>query len=177
MAGHSHWAGIKRAKGVTDQKRGQLFSKLCAAITVAARTEPNPDFNPRLRTAVQKARESSVPLENIERAIRRASESAAGLEEVLLEAYGPGGIAILIEAVTDNRNRTIPQVKKILNDLGGKWAETGSVLWGFERVSVEEGWKPRFPQEITAEEADKLGGLVEALDGHDDVQRVTTNAA
>lgn len=177
MAGHSHWAGIKRAKGVTDQKRGQLFSKLCAAITVAARTEPNPDFNPRLRTAVQKARENSVPSDNIERAIKRASESAAGLEEVLLEAYGPGGIAILIEAVTDNRNRTIPQVKKILNDLNGKWAETGSVLWAFERISMEEGWKPKFPQEIGVEYAEKLSVLVEALDDHDDVQRITSNAA
>src|SRR3989344_706881 len=119
MSGHSHWAGIKHQKGAADAKRGQIFSKLLVAITAAARTEPNPAFNPRLRTAIQKAKENKVPAENIERAIQRAASAGEAVEEVLLEAYGPGGAALLIEAVTGNRNRTIPEVNKVLSDHGG----------------------------------------------------------
>ncbi|MFH1246668.1 MAG: YebC/PmpR family DNA-binding transcriptional regulator, partial [Candidatus Liptonbacteria bacterium] len=107
MSGHSHWAGIKRQKEVTDQKRGKVFSKLLSLIAAAAKQEPNPDFNPRLRSAVGKARAEKVPAENIERAIKHAAESAANIEELTLEAYGSGGAAIFIEAITDNRNRTI----------------------------------------------------------------------
>lgn len=176
MSGHSHWAGIKHKKEATDKKRGQVFSKLLALITAAAKSEPNPDFNPRLRTAILKAQEASVPKENIERAIKRAAEAGGGLEEVVLEAYGPGGIAILMEGVTDNRNRTIPQIKKILADLDGKWAEAGSVRWAFESAG-EEGWKAKFPQEVSEEEVEKLGRLVEALEEHEDIQRIFTNAA
>src|SRR5271155_4561781 len=99
MAGHSHWSGIKHKKEITDQKRGKVFSKLLALISAAARSEPNPDFNPRLRTAVAKAREASVPAENIDRAIKRASEASEGFDELIFEAYGPGGVAILIEAI------------------------------------------------------------------------------
>src|SRR3989344_1759085 len=122
MSGHSHWAGIKHKKGIADQKRGQLFSKLVSAITAAARGEPNPEFNPRLRTAIEKAREHNVPAENIERAVKRASEAGSAIEDLVMEAYGPGGAAIIIEATTDNRNRTVAEVKKILSDGGGKWA-------------------------------------------------------
>ncbi len=173
MSGHSKWSQIKHKKGVTDQKRGALFSKLLVAITVAAKTEPNPDFNPRLRTAIQKAKSESVPSENIERAIKRASEAGQVLEELILEAYGPGGAAILIEAMSDNKNRTIPEVKKILNESGGKWAEPGSVRWAFQNSS--DGWQAKFPQTVSAEDKEKLAGLIAALTQHDDVQRVYTN--
>src|SRR3989344_1522407 len=105
MSGHSKWHQIKHKKGAADQKRGVAFSKLLNAISVAAKTESNPDFNPRLRSAVEKARESNVPKDNIERAINKAKESS-GLEEVLIEAYGPEGVAVIIEAITDNKNRT-----------------------------------------------------------------------
>jgi len=176
MSGHSHWAGIKHQKGVTDQKRGQLFSKLLAAITAAVRTEPNPDFNPRLRTAVQKAKENMVPAENIERAIKKAAEAGQNLEEIVLEAYGPGGTAIIIEAVTDNRNRTIPEVKKILSDLGGKWAEPGSVLWAFEPPSGERPWQAKFPQELSPEDRERLSALVAGLEEHGDVQKIIVSA-
>jgi YebC/PmpR family DNA-binding regulatory protein len=175
MAGHSHWAGIKHQKGIADQKRGKLFSKLCTLITAAAKTEPNPDFNPRLRTAVEKARENMVPAENIARAIKRASESKESIEELVLEAYGPGGVAILIEAVTDNRNRTIPEIKHILSEHGGKWAESGSVLWAFEGSG--ESMKAKFPQALSPEEQEKLAGLIEAIEDHDDVQKTITSAA
>src|SRR5271155_2827486 len=99
MSGHSHWAGIKHKKEITDKKRGKVFSKLLALISAAAKTEPNPGFNPRLRTAIAKAREASVPQENIERAVKRASEVGGDLNELTFEAYGPGGGAILIEAI------------------------------------------------------------------------------
>lgn len=174
MSGHNKWAQIKHKKGVVDQKRGALFSKILAAIAVAARTEPNPDFNPRLRTAVEKAKEEGVPAENISRAIKRASEPGEGVEELILEAYGPGGAATLIEAVTDNRNRTVPEVKKILSDFAGKWAEPGSVRWAFEKSG--DGWRAKFPQSISAEDKEKLEALVSELQSHEDVQKVYVNA-
>lgn len=176
MSGHSHWAGIKHKKEATDQKRGKVFSKLLAAVSAAAKSEPNPDFNPRLRTAVLKAKEASVPQENIERAIKRAAEAGDALEELVFEAYGPGGIAIMIEAVSDSRNRTVQEVKMILKEHGGKWAESGSVRWAFE-PAAEGGWKAKFPQAIGDEDKGKLAALVEALDDNDDIQKVFTNAA
>lgn len=174
MSGHSHWAGIKHQKAATDAKRAKVFSKLLKAISAAAKSEPNPDFNPRLRTAVTKAKEAMIPADNIERAIKKASEQGAP-EELLFEAYGPGGSAILIEALADNRNRMVQEVKNILRDRGGKWAETGSVQWAFEKRGGE--WQPKFPQEIGPEDAGRLAALVEALEDNDDVQRVVTNAS
>jgi len=178
MSGHSHWSGIKHKKEATDAKRGKVFSKLLKAVSIAARTEPNPDFNPRLRTAITKAKEAQVPLDNIERAVARASQSAEALEELLFEAYGAGGVALLIEVVADNRNRAVQEVKKTLNDHDAKWATPGSVQWGFETITGagEVGWKAKFPQDVSAEEADALRALIEDLEDNDDVQRVTTNA-
>lgn len=178
MSGHSHWAGIKHKKEITDKKRGKIFSKLLAAISAAAKSEPNPDFNPRLRTAVSKAKEAAVPQDNIERAIKRASEAGANLEELVFEAYGPGGTAMIIEAIADNKNRAVQEIKTILKENGGKWAETGSVRWAFEApAGAEREWKAKFPQEIQEEDAKKLFTLVEALEDNDDVQNVFTNAA
>ncbi len=177
MSGHSHWAGIKHKKEITDQKRGKVFSKLLAAISAAAKSEPNPDFNPRLRTAVTKAKEASVPQENIERAVKRASESDANLEELVFEAYGPAGAAIIVSAISDNKNRTVQEVKSALKEHGGKWAEAGSVRWAFEAPPGGAGeWKAKFPQELQPEEKAKLGALAEALEEIDDVQNVFTNA-
>jgi len=174
MSGHSHWAGIKHKKEITDQKRAKVFSRLLALIGAAAKTEPNPDFNPRLRTAVAKAKDAGVTGENIERAIRRASEQAEGLEELTFEAYGPGGAAILIEAISNNRNRAVQEVRTILRDHTGKWAESGSVLWAFEKRDGE--WAAKFPQELADDaERGKLIALLEALEENDDVQNVYTN--
>jgi YebC/PmpR family DNA-binding regulatory protein len=172
MSGHSHWAGIKHKKEITDKKRGKIFSKLLALISAAARTEPNPDFNPRLRTAVAKAREAAVPAENIERAIKRASDPDEDLEELIFEAYGPAGVAILIEAISSSRNRTVQEMKNILKDHNGKWAETGSVQWAFEKTA--DGWMAKFPQEISDDDLEKLAALVEAFEDNDDVQSVYT---
>ncbi len=182
MSGHSHWSGIKHKKGTVDQKRGKVFSKLLTAISAAAKSEQNPDFNPRLRTAVQKAKEASVPAENIERAIKRASESGQNLEELTFEAYGPGGAAIIIEAISDNRNRTVAEVKKILNEAGGKWAGVGSVRWSFQYTDPHGpdtdkrgGWTPKFLQEINDDDKTNLKALIVVLEEHDDVQRVYCN--
>ncbi len=178
MSGHSKWSQIKHQKGITDKKRGQLFSKLGAAITAAAKTEPNPQFNPRLRSAIDKAREFQMPNDNIERAIKKAADKSAVLEELIFESYGPGGSAILIEAITDNRNRTVAEVKKILHDHEGKWAESGSVRWAFEQTTDEKGernWKAKFPQAVSAEGATKLERLIEAVDDHDDIHAIYVN--
>jgi len=174
MSGHSHWAGIKHKKEITDHKRGKVFSKLLALIAAAAKTEPNPAFNPRLRTAIATAREASVPQENIDRAIKRASEAAEGLEELMFEAYGPAGAAIIIESISNNRNRAVQEIKTILRDHEGKWAESGSVLWAFEKKNGE--WEAKFPQEIEDDaERAKLVDLLETLEDNDDVQNVFTN--
>jgi transcriptional/translational regulatory protein YebC/TACO1 len=175
MSGHSHWAGIKHKKEITDQKRAKIFSKLLALISAAARTEPNPDFNPRLRSAILKAKEMTVPQDNIDRAVKKASEAGNNLEELLFESYGPGGIAVLIEAVSDNKNRAVQEIKTILKDHNGKWAESGSVQWAFDKTT--DGYTPKFPQDISETDARKLIGLIEALEDNDNVQNVTTNAA
>jgi len=175
MAGHSHWAGIKHKKEAKDQKRALLFSKLLRAISIAARNEPNPEFNPRLRTAVGKAEAASVPKENIDRAINRAKEKSDNLEELLFEAYGPGGAALLIYIITDNRNRTVAEVKKILADSDAKWAEPGSVVWAFENIGTEKNPTAKFNQELSAEDKIRINVLIDALREHEDVQGVHTN--
>lgn len=139
MAGHSKWAQIKRKKGVTDAKRGQLFTKLGRELSVAARQGGgNPDENPALRLAIERARQNNMPKENIQRAIDRATNAtdAAQLEEIRYEAYGPGGAAMLIDSLTDNRNRTVSEVRAVLTRAGVSMAEAGAVAWIFEQKGV-----------------------------------------
>lgn len=174
MAGHSHWAGIKHKKEAEDKKRGQVFSKILAAITTAAKTEPNPEFNPKLRSLIEKAKAEKVPQENIKKAIERASSSSESQEELLLEAYGPSGIAFLIEAATDNKNRTIAEIKNLLNDLDVKWTELGSVKWIFEEN--QEGWFPKFKNDVSDEDKTKIKDIILKLEGHPDILKVYTNA-
>jgi len=135
MSGHSKWASIKHQKGVTDARRGKLFTKLTREIIVAVREGGgNPETNFRLRLAVQKARDSSMPLDNIERAIKRGSGAIEGaaLVEMVLEGYGPGGAAILVQALTDNRNRTLQNVRNVFTRGGGSLGESGCVAWIFD---------------------------------------------
>lgn len=139
MAGHSKWAQIKRKKGVTDAKRGQLFTKLGRELAVAARQGGgNPDENPALRLAIERARQNNMPKDNIQRAIDRATNAAdaAQLEEIRYEAYGPGGVALLIDSLTDNRNRTVSEVRSALTRAGANMAESGAVAWIFEQKGV-----------------------------------------
>jgi YebC/PmpR family DNA-binding regulatory protein len=140
MSGHSKWSSIKHKKGAADAKRGKLFTKLARAITVAARDGGgDPEGNPALATAIQKARDASMPKDNIQRAVDRGSgvgSDAEAIEQVLFEGYGPGGAAILVEALTDNRNRTSADVRHAFNKHHGSLGEPGSVAWIFEKRGV-----------------------------------------
>lgn len=139
MSGHSHWAGIKHKKEAADKKRGKIFSKLAKAITVAAKEGGgDPDMNPKLRDAMETARSFNLPKDNIERAIKKGTGELGGatLEEYTLEIYGPGGIPTIIEVITDNKNRTLTEIKTILNRHHGKFAGEGSVRWMFEKKGV-----------------------------------------
>lgn len=169
MSGHNKWSQIKHQKGAVDKKRGIAFGKIAKAISVAAREEANPEFNPRLRTLIEKAKQAAVPKDVIMRALD--TSSGKDLEDLVIEAYGPGGIAILAEAITDSRNRTINELKHLIGANGGKFAEQGSVRWAFE------GNEPKFMQEMSADEAEAARALIEKLEEHDDVQSVMTNAA
>ncbi len=135
MSGHSKWATIKHKKAATDAKRGQLFTKLIKEITVAARGGGNPDTNPRLRVAIDRGKEASMPQDNIDRAIKKGTGQLEGVsyEDMTLEGYGPGGIAIYIEALSDNKNRTTSEIRTIFSKKGGNMAGAGSVSWMFEK--------------------------------------------
>ena len=144
MSGHSKWSSIKHKKAATDAKRGKLFTKLARDVTMAARSGDDPDMNPSLRLAIQKARDSNMPNANIDRAIRRALGGGDGvmLEEITYEGYAPGGAAVLIQAVTDNRNRTVAEIRTTLTRGGGAMAESGAVAWQFDLrglVAIEIG--------------------------------------
>jgi YebC/PmpR family DNA-binding regulatory protein len=138
MSGHSHFSSIKHKKSLEDEKRGKIFSKMARVISVAAKEGPDPASNPKLRQALDEAKNFNMPKGNIERAIKRGSgETKEGkLEEVNYEAFGPGGIAVIIEAITDNKNRTLAEIKHVLQKYNGKLAESGSVKWLFERKGV-----------------------------------------
>ncbi len=176
MSGHSKWKQIAHKKGVTDQKRGKIFSKLLRAISVAAKTEPNPQFNPRLRSAIDKARENNVPADNIERAISKASEEK-NLEDLIIEAYGPEGSALIITAITDSKNRTVNEIRSILNEHNAKMANPGSVLWAFNPPAggPDQEWAAKFPQPISDQAKDQLAKIIETLEENEDVQKIFTN--
>ncbi len=166
MSGHSRWSQIKHKKATTDKKRGQLFSKLSKLISLAARRGTNPETNLELKSAIEQARSFNVPSDNIERAIKKVSDkSATQLEELYIEALGPGGVALKIKAVTDNKNRTIAEVKSILTENSSKMVQPGSISWMFNQsISLDS------PEVQT-----QLDKLLEALDDQDDVEDVVSN--
>lgn len=237
MAGHSKWAQIKRKKAVNDQKRGQMFTRLIREITVAARAGGgDPEANARLRLAVDTAKNANMPNENIERAIKRGTGELEGVsyEEIAYEGYGPGGVALYIETTTDNQNRTVAEIRHILERHGGNLGTAGSVAWQFDRrgqiyvdagrgeeealleAALESGaedvvWEdgefvvttdvpsfhnvqtalrgagmkvsqaelamiPQAEVPVSGSDAGRLLKLLEALDDHDDIQKVSSNA-
>ena len=152
MSGHSHWATIKHKKGAIDAKRGKLWSKLSRAIIIAAKNGGgDPTMNLKLRYAIDKAREVSMPKDNIERAIKRGTGEGEGqvFEELTYEGFGPGGVAILLDVLTDNRNRTSGEIRKIFDHSGGKLGSSGNVAFLFERKGI-------FGVDASAVEEDKL---------------------
>ncbi|MDX9759917.1 MAG: YebC/PmpR family DNA-binding transcriptional regulator [Bacteroidota bacterium] len=138
MSGHSKWATIKRAKGAKDAARGKLFGRIIKEITIAARNGGDPDGNPRLRLAVDKAKGANMPADNIKRAIQRGTGEMEGVnyEENTYEGYGPSGVAFLVETITDNKNRTVAELRHLFSKNGGSLAESGSVAWKFSRKGV-----------------------------------------
>lgn len=235
MAGHSKWSTIKRQKGVNDAKRGAVFTKIGNQIAIAARAGTDPAMNSALAMVIEKAKDANMPAANIQRAIDRvADKSAAQLDEVIYEGYGPGGVAIIVEAATDNKNRTYPEIRLLFTKNGGNMAEPGSVAFQFERrgvivaqlgedsdeslmmaleagaedavveddelivytdmkklhevrqgcldgglkvVSAELNYVANSTIEVTDPETErKLSNLLEALDDHDDVSSVYSNA-
>lgn len=137
MAGHSKWSKIKRDKGVNDAKRGAIFTRIGNQIAIAARAGTDPDMNPALALAIEKARQANMPNANVQRAIDRVNDkNAAALEEITYEGMGPGGVGIIIETATDNRNRTFPEVRNALAKNGGRIADAGSVMFQFTRKGV-----------------------------------------
>lgn len=136
MSGHSKWSTIKRKKGAQDAKRGKAFSKLIREITIAARVGgPDPDGNSRLRLVIDKAKAANMPADNIQRAVKKGTGELEGetLEEFVLEGYGPGGVALLVEAMTNNHNRTVAEIRHLLNKMGGNLGEVGCVGWMFHK--------------------------------------------
>lgn len=176
MSGHSKWQQIKHKKAASDAKKGKLFSRLSRAITIAAKElGPDPKANRYLASAIKDAREANMPSDNIERAVRRAGEKGAGeLKEVRYEAYGPGGAALVITAVTDNSNRTTNEIKHALSEHNGKLGVEGAAMWAFEKQGDE--FVAKFPITLDEEEARQFESLLEALDEIEDVQDVYSNS-
>ncbi len=174
MSGHSKWSQIKHKKAATDAKKSRSFSKILGAIAVAARLGNDPASNPRLRTLVEKAKSEAVPHETIERALHKSAESDA-LQEMTIEAYGPEKTAIIIEAITDNTNRTIAEVRAVLGTHGVKTADPGSVRWLFEHQNPGGPWIPKFTKTISTDGYRSLERILEALKAHPDVHHMTTD--
>jgi len=171
MSGHSHWSKIKRQKESQDIKRGKIFSKLSRDISIAAKKgSSDPDMNPVLRAALDKARSYNMPKDNIDRAIG-AAESVANLQESVYEGYGPSGTAFMVKVVTDNKNRTLSEIRRIFRDHGGKLGEAGSAAYVFADPE-----NPTFTVPVNdPKEAQRILDLANYLDEHDDVSDVYSN--
>lgn len=173
MSGHNKWSKIKRQKEKTDAEKSKIYGKLVRMISVEAKLS-NGVMSPGLKTAIEKAREANVPNDNIERALKRANESENDLETIIYEAYGPGGSALIIEALTANRNKAAQEIKHILSAHGITLASIGSATWAFEKTN--EGWLPKTTVELQEKEGLELENIVDELEANDEVQNVFTNA-
>ena len=174
MSGHSKWANIKRDKAVNDSKRGNLFTKVSRLLTVAARQGGgDPEANPSLRLAIEKAKNARMSKETIEKAIQRGTGlgSEGSLEEIIYEGFGPNGEAFYIKTITDNRNRTVADFRNIFSKLGGSLGNTGCTAYIFS----PDPKTPTFMTDVTDTQKEKLLNLYEQLDEHDDVQQVYVN--
>ena len=178
MAGHSKWANIKHKKAVVDAKRGKVFTNMAKLISVAVKEAGGDASHPSVQAAVEKAKKLSVPKENIERAIKKGSDKdTAAMEKMTYEGYGPGGVGFMVEAVTDNRNRTAQEIKHAFSKDGYTMGVPGSVSWGFVKNSAGE-WTPQPGSEIPLDEGTTalVEQLIEDLEDLDDVTDVYVNA-
>lgn len=176
MAGHSKWAQIKRKKAVTDQARSKVFSKYSRLITVESKRAKGDVYDPGLRAVIDRAKNENMPKDSIERAVKKGLDNnTLNLHSIVYETYGPGGVAILIDTLTDNRNRTTAEIKHLLTAYGCELAAQGSAQWAFTRSP--EGVVATSTVTIQNDADDeRFGALLEALENHDDVQEVHTNA-
>ena len=175
MSGHNKWAQIKRQKGATDAAKSKIWGKLSKRITVESRKANGDADAANVRSVVETAKKTNMPKENIDRAIKKGvSTDSTALEQITYETYGPGGAAILIETVTDSRNRTAQEIKHLLSKNGLTLAAQGSASWAFEKSGDEWVAKTLIP--ISESDSDALMKLLEIIDSHDDVEAVYTNA-
>jgi YebC/PmpR family DNA-binding regulatory protein len=176
MSGHSKWSQIKRQKGVTDAARSRVFSRYARLISMETKKANGILTAPALAAAILRAKAVNMPKDNIERAIAKgASKDSGNVEQVIYEAYGPSGVAIMIEALTDNKNRTTPEIKHLLSKQGVEVAPPGAASWAFTKVGTV--YAPNEPlTDMSGEDEEKLTSILEALDEHEDVQGVYTNA-
>lgn len=176
MSGHNKWSKIKNKKAVTDAKKSKIFTKLLRMISVEAKLAGGNADSPSVRTAVEKARAANVPNDNILRAIKKASEAGGeNLESVTYESYGPGGVALIIEGLTSNRNKAAAEIKHILSRNGYELAAPGSAAWAFEKKDGE--WIANSTIDLEDKDVEKLEQIVDELEDNDEVQAVFTNAA
>lgn len=177
MSGHNKWSQIKRAKEVTDGARSKVFGKYARLISLEVKKAGgNPD-SPGVRAVIERAKAENMPKENIERAIAKGKGTGADtLEAVVYETYGPGGVAILIDALTDNRNRTAQEIKHLLSKNGLELAAPGSAAWAFNK-SPDGSYAPTSTVEVPEAQEEQLMNILGQIDDHDDVQQVYTNAA
>ena len=176
MSGHSKWAQIKRKKGVEDQKRSKVFSMLVKTINVEMKRANSDRNSANVRKAVERAKAANMPNDNIERTIKNAlGNSGNNLEEVIYEAYGPGGAALIIEGITDNRNRTAQEIKFILSKNNASLAAPGAASWAFDRTP-EGVWQPKNLMELSEANAQALANLIDTLEETEDIKKVYDNA-
>ena len=176
MSGHNKWSKIKHKKAATDAAKSKIFGKMARLITVESKKAGGDVTSPGLAAAIARAKTVSMPKDNIDRAVAKGSSAdAVALDSVVYETYGPSGVAVIIDALTDNRNRTAAEVKHILSKNGYELATPGSASWAF--TSTHEGYEPNTTVELSEEDEEKLGSLLEQLDEQDDVQEIYTNAA
>ena len=175
MSGHNKWSKIKHKKAASDAKKSQVFSKLAKLIAAESKKTAGNVDSPGLRAAIVQAKKENMPSDNIDRAVKKGmSAEAASMENVTYEAYGPGGVAIIIEGLTDNTNRTGAEIKHLLSKEGYELAAPGSASWAFEKK--ENAWTPKTTMQISDSDSQKLETLTETIEAHEDVQSVSTNA-
>lgn len=173
MSGHSKWSKVKNRKAVTDAKKNKIYTKMAKILAVEVKKANGDIKAANVVAAVKKARENNLPNENIERALKK-NDNAAQMESVMYEAYGPGGVALMIEALTDNRNKAAGEVKHILVESGSVLAAPGSASWAFTKTA--EGYMPNTMVPISEEDGAKLETLIDTLEDNDEVQEIYTNA-
>lgn len=175
MSGHNKWSQIKNKKAVTDSKRSKIFGKYSKLIALEAKKSAGNMASSGLRAVIERARKDNMSNDLIERAVKKGAGGDAGnMEAVLYEAYGPGGCAILIEGLTDNKNRTVAEIKHLLSKHNLALAGQGAAIWAFTKTT--EGYEPQTTVPLSEEDGEALSALLEELDDHDDVQDVYTNA-